>query len=71
MTPLGIQIMLQCYCSAEPWANMPPRIWNSPAADATRVVLVTLGLIDAETLRATAKGKAYVDALCAVNELRN
>lgn len=66
MTPLAIQIMLACYVSPEPWGNMQPKIWNSPAAQEVRNALATVGLIDRETLRATERGERYVKTLCEV-----
>lgn len=62
MTPLGIKMMLECYCSWEPWQNVPPQIWSSNAAKAEREQLVCIGLLDAD-LRVTEAGRKYVEAL--------
>lgn len=63
MTPLAIELMIECYRCAEPGANIPPNIWNSPAAKEERANLVRLGLIRADDLRATLLGEAYIGAL--------
>lgn len=65
MTPLAIELMIECYVCAKPGANIPPRIWNSWPAAQERVNLISLGLVDAETLRATKRGEAYIGALMA------
>lgn len=63
LTPLTIEIMLQCYCSPNPTANISERIWNSPAAKETREWLLSERLIDLED-RATDRGRAWVDFIC-------
>ena len=65
MSPLSIEVMLQCYCSPEPWRNAVPAIWNSPAAQQSRDYLQGCGLIDGE-LQVTSAGRAFVVALCSV-----
>jgi hypothetical protein len=63
MTPLAIELMIECYRCPEPGANIPPNIWHSPAAKEERANLVRLGLIRADDLRATLLGEAYIGAL--------
>ena len=66
MSPLAIQMMLHCYCSREPWRNVPPIIWNSDASREARAVLVRDGMLDVE-LRPTEDGSIYVERLCAID----
>ncbi len=66
MSPLEIQIMLNCYCSHSPWDNVLPRIWNSSASRRAQSKLVDDGLLD-EHLRPTRIGELYVEALMAVD----
>lgn len=65
MTPLAVEIMLECYCCVEPGANIPDRIWNSSAGKRERQRLVDLDLIHDDTLRATKLGLAFVEKICA------
>jgi hypothetical protein len=65
MTPLAIEIMIECYRCALPGANIPPNIWSSPAAKEERENLIRLGLIRSDDLRATMLGEAYIGALMA------
>ena len=63
MTPLAIELMIECYICTLPGANIPSRIWNSTAANDERANLIRLGLIQADSLRATTLGEAYIGAL--------
>lgn len=66
MSPLMINILLECFCSGAPGDNVQPRIWNSEAARDARAELVRKGLIDPDTLKTTPAGNQLVDRLCAV-----
>jgi hypothetical protein len=63
ITPLAIEIMIECYRCSEPGSNIPANRWNSPAARDTRDGLVRLGLIEAGNFKATMRGEAYIGAL--------
>ena len=65
MTPLAVNIMIECYCTSTPGANIPTAIWSSNAAQRERARLVNLGLIYKSTHRATKLGMAWVEAICA------
>ena len=65
MTPLAIEIMIECYRCPKPGANIPAQIWNSAAAQSERKNLVALDLIDSDNLRATKLGMAWVEKICA------
>jgi hypothetical protein len=66
MTPLAIEIMIECYRCTEPGANIPERIWNSEAATEARIDLIERGLIHEADHRATMLGEAYIGALMSV-----
>lgn len=63
MTPLDIQILLECHCCIHPGTNMIDKIWHSEAAITCRSWLMHENLIDKNS-RTTERGKALVAALC-------
>lgn len=64
VSPLTIELMLQCYCSNNPAANIGERRWNSEAAREARAWLLAEGLVNADE-RPTDRGKAWVHFICA------
>lgn len=62
-SPLLIETMLVCHCMADPADHYGSR-WNSVPAQQARVWLIANELIDAETLRSTEKGAAWVKFIC-------
>lgn len=66
MTPLEINVLLECYYSGKPGRNVLPNIWNSAACGITLCSFINRGLIDKTTLKTTAKGEELVQKLLAV-----
>lgn len=73
MTPLQIKMMLHHYAIAAPYAADDPAHANSPAVFKQRALLLDDGLIEpiagaspSTSYGTTARGDAYVEALCAM-----
>lgn len=71
MTPLQIRMMLHYYAIAEPYAADDPRHGHSAAVFEQRQSLVDASLIETDEhsgsgYKATDRGVAYVEALCAL-----
>lgn len=71
MTPLQLTMMLHHYAIAEPYAKGDPDHANSRAVREQRQLLINDELIEPDEMsgsgfRATDRGRAYVEALCAM-----
>ncbi len=66
MSQLEIKILLECYISTEPGANVPSLIWNSPAAREARECFYQTGIIRSDTNQVTTIGQLTIDRLLAV-----
>lgn len=71
MTPLHIQLMLHYYAIDEPYAKGDPAHANSDAVRKYRAFLIGENMIcpsssSGSGYEATDRGRAYVEALCAV-----
>jgi len=69
MTPLQITMMIHYHAINEPYAMRQPEHANSPAVREQTQDLADAGLIEPSTRsdsgwRSTAKGQAYIEALC-------
>ena len=64
-SPLTISIMLDCYTGGR-GLNIPEKIWESSAAEESRMWLLENGLIDREN-KATERGNAWVEYICNVD----
>lgn len=64
VSPLAISLMLTCYWSPNPGKERADA-WSTPAGSEIKAWLIAQGLIDAETWRATERGKAWVGFICA------
>lgn len=64
VSPLMIIIMLECYQTSKPGANIPHQIWDSEAAKCARALLASHDLIDAATDQSTDRGDAWVEFIC-------
>lgn len=64
VSPLAVQIMIECHCSAEPGINFQRDVWLSHAGERVREWLVAEGLIEPCKFRATPRGSAWVKFLC-------
>lgn len=63
VSPLVIEIMIECATCSEPGSNIPDRMWNSEGAAHARDELRENGLID-DANAATERGRAWVDFIC-------
>lgn len=70
MTPLQIQMMLHYYAICEPYAADRPAHAGSLAVISQRDQLCNIGMLQSEVsdsgFSVTEKGRAYVEAVCAV-----
>lgn len=66
MSPLEINILLECYASGAPGANISERIWRSEATNDALRRFMQRGLITPVTLKTTPKGDELVAKLCAI-----
>lgn len=64
LAPIDISFMLVCYVSGDPKQELGSKQWNSPAGQKTRDWLVGNDLVEAETYRATERGRAWVEFIC-------
>jgi hypothetical protein len=63
MTPLEIKILLDCYSSGDPGANIPANVWDSQASKDARERFYDAGILRADTNAVTLAGKNLVDRL--------
>lgn len=64
VSPLAVQIMIECHLSADPGINFHRDVWLSHAAERVRERLVAEGLIEPCKFTATARGSAWVNFIC-------
>lgn len=63
MTPLDLNVLIECCTSVEPGCNWYPEHWDSWAAQVTRTEFRLQGVID-DNNKATEKGKAWLEFIC-------
>jgi hypothetical protein len=64
VSPFAVSLMLTCYWSPEPVTERA-QDWSTEAGVEINAWLVAQGLIDPKTWRATERGKAWVEFICA------
>ncbi|WP_333793337.1 hypothetical protein [Hyphomicrobium sp.] len=64
ISPLTIQVLIECVCSDKPGSNIPESVWRDPEAHYARSLLRCHGLIDGPDYHATARGKAWLSFIC-------
>jgi hypothetical protein len=64
VSPFAVSLMLTCYWSPEPVTERAQE-WSTEAGVEITAWLAAQGLIDPKTYRATERGKAWVEFICA------